>query len=249
MTKTLRSVNEKIKVEFNVEEHTYHYEGKQFFSASTFAAKYGGDDFDAERIAMAYSQKHDVDMDDVLDMWDSNGTIAAGYGTSIHAVMEHYYKYKEIGAKLQEATGSEFNKAMPNHPDLRNLIIGVEEVREDCESIQEAFVTLAAKQKCGQIDDLLIVDKKKKICKIVDYKITVDILKENKKLAAPFAYLGGSKLSKNFLQMAFYAYLMQASGWKVQSCDILNWNGHEWTKYTLDGPKLMKTMLLIANEI
>ena len=103
---------------------------------------------------------------------------------------------------------------------------------------------------CGLIDNLLIVDSKKKICRVTDYKITSDILvhSQSNKLSAPFDYLGDTKLAKYIVQLGFYSYLLQSSGWKVQGIDILNWDG-AWTVHSLDGEKLMKVILLIGTEI
>lgn len=242
----LKSFTENINIEFHDDTHTYFYKGKQLFSASTFVKDFE-ESFDKEGMSSLSSQRWEIDQDDILALWDSNGKAASGFGTAIHAVLEHYYKHKKLGAQIQKVAGKDKNAAMPNHPFLQSLINELDTIRLDGESYQEVCVSAHKKGICGQIDDLLIVDKKKKICRIRDYKITYDISVEKKPLKAPFAFLGGSKLSKNFLQLSFYGYLMQNAGWTVEGIDIFNWDG-SWHKHTLEGKTLMKTMVLVGTH-
>lgn len=243
----LVSFNEKKTVIlFDPIEHVYEYKGKILKSASTFIKEYE-EEFDSERISLSSSRKWGVDQEKLLSMWASNGDCASGFGTAIHAVLEHYYRYKNFGAKIQQMSGKDKNAAMPNHPFLQGLIASLDKVRTDGQTLQEACISCVKKGICGQVDDLLIVDEKKKICRIRDYKITFDILVDKKEMKAPFAFLGSNKLAKNFLQLSFYGYLMQLSGWTVEGIDIFNWNG-EWTKYSFEGKDLMKCMVLVGSK-
>ena len=245
----LQSFNENIILDFNVEEHTYHHEGVQFLSASTFVKKYE-QDFDKERISLAMSQSCNVPQADILQMWEDNGKSASTFGTAMHLVLENYFKNEKTGCMVQGAKGKEYNAAMPKHPVLRNLILTAKEITPDIESVQEACVSLKKDKICGLIDNLLIVDSKKKICRVTDYKITADILvhAQSNKLDAPFTYLGDTKVAKYIVQLGFYSYLLQSSGWKVQGIDILNWDG-AWTVHSLEGENLMKVILLVGTEI
>jgi len=245
--KELLSFNEKnTLIYFDVEKHEYTFNGKVLTSATSFIKNYE-DQFDNGRISASCSKNWNIDQEDILNLWESNGNAAALFGTAIHAVMEHFFTYKKLGAKIQEVAGKDKNAAMPNHPFLQQLIAGLEEVRLDGDAVQEACVSSVKNGICGLVDDLFIVDRKKKICRIRDYKITFDILVDKKELKAPFAYLGSNKLAKNFLQLSFYGYLMSLSGWTIQGLDIYNWDG-TWSKHTLEGPALMKTMVLIASK-
>ena len=243
----LTSFNEGIEVMFDVGEHTYHYGNKQFKSATTWIKKFESA-FNSEQISAMCSKKWDIEQDEILTLWDSNGNAAAGFGTAIHAVLEHYFTHKKLGKQIQDIAGKPKNAAMPNHPFLQELIKGLEKVRVDGDAHQEAFISSKKYGVCGLVDDLFIVDRKKKICRIRDYKITYDILTDKTDLADPFSYLGGSKLSKNYLQLCFYGYLMMMSGWKIEGIDIYNWDG-SWHIYTLEGPVLMKTLLLVGSEL
>ena len=78
-----------------------------------------------------------------------------------------------------------------------------------------------------------LLDKKKKICRIQDYKINVNS-EEIKSSDAPlgeFSKLPANKLTKYQLQMSFYANMLEKSGWKVEGLDVFvyedNWIHHE----------------------
>lgn len=244
--KVLTSFNEGKEIFFDVEKHEYTYKKKVLQSATVFIKDYE-EQFDAARVSERCAEKWGIDQDQILNLWESNGNAASGFGTAIHAVFEHYFTYKKIGEEVQNAAGKEHNAALPNHPFLRQLIWDLEKIRVDGDCHQEALVSCVKKGLCGLVDDLYIVDRKKKICRIRDYKITFDIEVEKNDLKDPFGYLGGSKLSKNFLQLSFYGYLMQLSGWTIEGIDIFNWDG-EWHVHTLEGQKLMRTMVLIGSK-
>jgi hypothetical protein len=244
--KLLISFNEGAEIRFDEIEHTYIYKGKRLKSATAFVKDYE-DQFDNERISATCSKKWGIEQEKIQVLWESNGKAASMFGTAMHAVMEHYFTYKELGGEIQLVADKENNAALPNHPFLQQLINGIEEIRQDGECYQEALVSSVKSGICGLVDDLFIVDRKKKICRIRDYKFTYDILVQKKELKAPFGYLGSDKLAKYYLQLCFYGYLMQLSGWTVQGIDIFNWDG-EWHKHTLEGEKLMRTMVLIASK-
>lgn len=247
MIRQLTSFNEKAVIIFDDIEHTYHYNNERLGSATGIIKDYEPN-FDSEKISRSSANKWNEDQDEILAMWDSNGESAAGFGTAVHAVIEHYFTYKQLGARIQVASGKEHNAAMPNHPFLRQLIYDLEKIRLDGDTRQEVCISWIKQKMCGLVDDLLILDVKKKTCRIRDYKITADILVNKTPLKAPFNYLGSNKLAKNFLQLSIYSYMMQMSGWKVEGIDIFNWNGG-WTKYSLEGKDLMKTILTVGSEL
>lgn len=244
----LTSFNEGHEIIFEPGEHTYHYGKKRLRSATTWIEDYIST-FDSEAISARCAEKWDVDQQHILNVWESNGDIAAGFGTAIHAVLEHYYTYEHIGGIMQEASGKEKNAAMPNHPFLKQLIEELNVIREPGElSYQEALVSAVDLGVCGLIDDLMIIDAQEKICRVRDYKITVDITKPKETLAEPFTFMGDTKLAKNFLQLSFYSYLLTRSGWTVEGVDIYNWIG-DWHHYQFDGADFKKAMVLVGSKL
>lgn len=244
--KLLTSFNEGKKIYFDEAKHEYTYNGKKLKSATTFVKDFE-DQFDASKMGPRCANKWGVDEDVLIDMWDSNGAAASLFGTAMHAVMEHYFTYKNFGAEVEEAANKPNNAAMPNHPFLQKVINELEEIRVHGESYQEALVSSVKHGICGLVDDLFIVDRKKKICRIRDYKFTYDILVDKKELDEPFGYLGSNKLAKYYLQLCFYGFLMSLNGWTIEGIDIYNWDG-EWHMHTLEGPDLMHTMVLISSH-
>jgi hypothetical protein len=236
------SFNEKAPITFDDVAHSYTYKGRRLNSATGIIKNYE-EEFDSDGISRMSATKWGEDQDEILAMWDSNGKVAAGFGTAIHAVLEHYFKHKALGARIQAVSGKEYNAAMPNHPFLRELILSLEPIYLDGDSHQEVCISWVKQGICGLVDNLLVTGDK--TCRIRDYKITADILVNKSALLAPFAYLGSNKLAKNFLQLSVYSYMMVQSGWKVEGIDIFNWNG-EWAKYSLEGKELMKTIINIG---
>ena len=245
----LKSFNEKIEVDFDEASHVYTYKGKQFLSASTFVHKYQRE-FDKERISKTFSEDCGVPQEDILQMWGDNGNSASGFGTSVHLVLENYFKNEATGAIVQQAKGKKHNAALPNHPVLRDIITSLIKILPEGDTEQEALISLKDESVCGLVDNLLIIDSKKKICRVRDYKITYDALVESSfnKMDAPFSYLGTTKLAKYYVQLAFYSYMLDAKGWKVMGIDILNYDG-SWSIHSLEREELMKLVLLVASEV
>lgn len=243
--KELKSFNEGKVILFDEAKHEYTYKGKKLKSATNFVKDFE-DQFDGAKVSACCADKWGVDQDTLIDMWDSNGSAASLFGTAMHAIMEHYYTYRDFGETVQNAAEKPNNAAMPNHPFLRRIIKELDQIRVHGESYQEALVSSVKYGICGLVDDLYIVDRKKKICRIRDYKFTYDILVDKKELDSPFEYLGANKLAKYYLQLCFYGFLMQLNDWTVEGIDIFNWDD-EWHIHTLEGPDLMRTMVLIGS--
>lgn len=229
----IRSFNEDVELEFDRVAHTYLYQGKRLESASGFVSRHTKL-FDKLGISKKCEASWGVPQDDILQLWESNGDAAAGFGTAVHAVLEHYFKKKELGAKIMENSKKEVNAALPNHPFLQKLILDLESLMtEEGVCLQEILVSNVDKGYCGLVDRLLILDEKKKVCRVTDYKIAYDTEKKGEKMLSPFDTLPPTKLSKYQVQLSFYANMLQMSGWTVTGLDIYAYDG-EWKKYPLE---------------
>ena len=233
VTELLKSFSEDVELEFDRDAHVYTYKGQKLESASGFVSRHSKK-FDALGISKKCEGSWAVPQADILELWRSNGEAAAGFGTALHAVLEHYFKNKGLGEVIMENSSKEENAALPNHPFLKALVLELEELMQDShESLQEVLISNVEKGFCGLVDNLLILDMEKKVCRVRDYKIAYDIAKSGDKLLAPFDKLPSNKLSKYQVQLSFYANLLQSFGWTVEGLDIFAYDG-KWTKYPLE---------------
>lgn len=229
----LKSFNEDVSIQFDPISHSYLYNDQPLMSASGFVKKYTPE-FDRLGLSKKYSAVWEVTQDELLNLWDNNGKVSAGFGTAIHAVLEHYFKNREMGVKILSKSKKKVNPALPNHPFLQKLILELEQLdTEQGTELQEVLVSNVEKGYCGLVDKLKILDVQKKLCRVQDYKITYDISKNGEKLLAPFNELSPTKLSKYQLQLSFYANLLQMSGWEVEGLDIFNYDG-SWSRHKLE---------------
>lgn len=231
---TMKSFNEDVEVDFDTSAHKYTYEGDVLESGSSFASKFYKP-FDAQGIANNCEKSWGVKADDILGMWSSNAKLTQDFGTAIHEALEHYLTYKSIGETISKNRDDDEDKAMPKHPFLKSVIKGFEEVAGTDEKVlTEVFVTDVKGGRCGQIDRLVIVDEKKKICDITDYKVNIGSEEESTKMKAsePYDKLPNNKLTKYYIQMKFYKEVMEATGWTVRNLIAFVYED-EWKKFDL----------------
>jgi len=232
------SFNENVDIKFNSSSHRYTYNGKDFISATTYIKRWQKE-FDKEFISGLVANSLGVQQQDVLDMWNSGGSISADYGTVIHNALEHYEKFKKIGKIMQLKKKLPFNKALPTHPKLRKIIRAFykQELQKGKVEV-EVLVTNIELGLCGFIDRLLILNKKKKICRVQDYKINIGSEdKQKDKYLGQMADMPKTKISKYQMQLSFYARLLELSGWTVEGLDVFIYED-KWKHHELDVIKL-----------
>ena len=251
MIQKLQPITEpRVTIEFDTAPHIYRYKGKPLTSVTTWCKEYT-DTFDALMMSTRCAQKWDEDAEAIQDLWGSNGSVTSGFGTAIHALIEHWDTHKKLGARIEKKGNKDANAALPKHPFLRSLLEELDALRADDENLithQEVLVSDVTLGICGLVDNLLITDRVRKTCRVRDYKITHSIDKKESELKEPFAYLGDTKLAKNWLQLSVYSYLLSRNGWKVEGCDVYNWNA-VWNRFSLDEKTLKKTMVLVSAEL
>lgn len=223
-----------VALAFDPLAHKYvNKQGKQYLSGSVFAHKYQHE-FDEQKIVPDMAAKHEVPEEDIKNLWKIKGEASTSLGTAIHAALEMYGKYHALGEKLGSNKKPVVNTALHDQPILKNIVqkFFKDRMKEDAE--YEVFVADDELMWCGQIDRLLITDRKKKICRIQDYKTNSDVNKKgfNGKLLAPFDDMPDTPLSGYWLQLSFYARIMQKHGWTVEGLDVLHFDGEDWVTYT-----------------
>jgi len=228
-----QSFNEDIKLKFLPEAHRYVYGGQNLLSASSYIKRWIKQ-FDSGNVAKMCAKKYGCKESEVLAMWRSSGDIAASFGTAIHNAMEHYEKFKWLGEIVQNQKGESFNKALPTHPILRQIVQDFYKLDlQEGEVVSEALLTNVERGLCGMADRILITGEK--TCRVQDFKINInaDVADPNNKYLGQMAVLPPTKLSKYQLQMSFYARLLQLSGWTVEGLDAFVYEDG-WKHYPLE---------------
>lgn len=216
----LKSFNEGVMVEFDKTNHTYRHKGEPLMGATTFLKQFTKE-FNGEQIAKALEKSWGVTAQEVLGLWSDNNSLATDFGTVVHKALENYVKNKPLGEKIVSKNGKE-NPALPKHPILRSICEGYDKVAGEGKVLSEILVTDVEAGRCGQVDNFLIVDEEKKVCRIRDYKVNIgsEETSQGAKLLPPYEKMPANKLSKYTLQLNFYAQMMEKSGWTVDGLDV-----------------------------
>ena len=224
-------------VEFDVEAHTYTdcVTGAKLTSGTTWCKPFKAP-FDSDEIARKCSRDYGwgETPETIAAMWSENGTIAANFGTALHEVLEYWVKHKAMGARIQRRKRKDRNPAYPNHPFLYRLLKDFDAMDPTPKAhiVPEAFISY--RNFCGQIDRLAVLDTKKKVARIQDYKFNADATKLNKQeYLSRFAHLPTNKVSGYQMQMSFYAHLMVHCGWTIPGLDALIYDSR-WRHVALD---------------
>jgi hypothetical protein len=234
MTREITSFNEPdVTLKFNEQYHTYDYNGKRLSSATSFVRKHTTP-FPKDAVLDKCAANWGVPREDIAALWDSNGRIASGFGTALHEAMEHYTRYRTVGALILEASSKKENAALPNHPLLKRIILEYEALNPLDNTHQEYAEVIVSQVElgyCGLIDALRVTGDKR--CRVQDYKITHNVEAQNQgEFLYPFDMLPRTKLSKYQLQLSFYADLLRLSGWDVEGLDVYVY-GDEWVHYPM----------------
>lgn len=223
-------------VEFD--EATHKYKG-DWLSGSAFSGRYKKE-FDRDNIGAAFAAKHEVPVEEVFAMWDTNAEASTSLGTAVHAALELYGKYLALSVKTKGDTTSALHK----NPILRDIVTSFYAGREDEQAFYEPFVANEEFGLCGFIDRLLVVDRATKTVRVQDYKTNPNIFKKADILPPFKGVVDNTSLGAYWLQLSFYAFILEEAGYVVQGLDIFNHNGEEWSEYSHDvidvGPEVRK---------
>lgn len=236
------SFNEGKLVGYHDESHTYECDGVKLVSATEYIKQFYKE-FDLENISAASAKSWGVEQQEVKDLWESNGGLTSAFGTVVHNALEHYDKFKAMGQIVQDKKSLEENYAMPKHPVLKQIIeafIAID--TQEGIIVPEVLVTDIKNGVCGRADRILIIDEKKKICRVQDFKVNINSeeISSSMKVLAPFSGLPAHKISKYQLQMSIYANMLQNSGWSVEGLDVFILED-EWKHYKLEVLQVIPT--------
>lgn len=197
------------KINFDELSHTYtNDKGQVYLSGSVYAKRFDKE-FPADVISKKMADKSGVDQQHILDAWRAKADVSAGFGTALHLALENYAKYSDMAKTLDKPYD------LHDHPVINKCVVDFFKGREKEIALTEALVIDHERRLAGTIDRLLLVDKKKKVCRVQDYKTNAEIKK---------------KLAVYWHQLSFYASILQAKGWTVSGLDIFHYDG-EWHEY------------------
>jgi hypothetical protein len=229
-----------------IQEVNGHKRLEGFLSGSKFPEQFYAE-FDKTEILKAIQNKHklsDAQIEQIKAMWDINSQISTNFGNSIHFAMENYDRNFELGDKIKSV--KEFktkppvigdNKALNRNPLMKKIVndfhalFGGDYIR-----FNEEFVWEKGLKLCGSIDRIKVIDMKKRIIRIQDFKTDADIHEAKYQLVtSPFYALtqgenptmGKELLDYHWLQLSFYAFILQRAGWTVEGLDIYWVNGEK----------------------
>ena len=90
-------------------DHSYLIDGIPQISGTKLVSKYK-EPFDTEGMALKYSIKHNLDVNDVLADWDLKRTNSTTKGTAVHSYAEFSLANKKFEAELPDHLVEAYNK-------------------------------------------------------------------------------------------------------------------------------------------
>lgn len=229
-----------------IQEVNGHKRLEGFLSGSQFPEQFFAP-FEEEQILEAMVKKYGVKKEDLQAMWGLNSEVSTGYGTAIHAALENYDRNFVLGEKVRNYVKKptkanpegvlSANKALNRNPFLQKIVNDFHELfGGDYIRFNEEFVWDKGLKLCGSIDRIKVIDLKKRIIRIQDFKTDADVHETKyQKTDSPFYNLtqgenptmGKELLDYHWLQLSFYAFILQRAGWKVEGLDVYWVNGEK----------------------
>lgn len=238
-TSSERLVSRLTGVELNFDPVKHEYtglDGKAYLSGSHFPKQFYSP-FDSQQVTEAVLKAYpdsDVTSAELNDIWDNNGIVSRKFGTAVHAAMENYIKHSRVGAEIAgvDKNGKKPNKALSKNPFFKKIVEDFVDKFGIDGMISEEFVA-DGNGHCGRVDAIRIIDKDKKIIRIVDFKTDADLLeKKYQKKDSPLkkTHTDNTMRGYHFLQLSYYAYILEQYGYTVEGLDLywLNPEKMEW---------------------
>ncbi len=206
------------QIRFDRETHKYFdLDGKPLLSGSAYAESLSPK-FDKEMMIPKTAKAWGVDEKELGELWEANGKVSTEYGSAIHTALENFHLYGGLGADVQVKKEMDENYALPKNPHLRAIVKEFVE-KFGADAYVEVLISDVKNGRAGRIDRLTILDEKKKVCRIGDYK-TNNELDAKKKLQYQH-------------QLSFYAHILREHGWTVEGIDLYHY-AEKWEKHELE---------------
>ena len=230
----VKSFNEDgVIINFNEETHTYTYKNRILKGATTTIKKFI-EKFDKDNILPQCEKYWKIDRKIIKSAWELNRDITAGFGTSIHKMIEFNTLYKDYRKPKDNSRCFKIK-----HPILNAILDEFEELYDTLnikgDIIAEALVSDVENDICGLADMLIVTDWDNKICELVDFKVNIEFDKKNSVQFKNIpTYLGftGSKLDKLALQLRVHQQMLKQSGWTVVGLHAMVFE-NKWKHYNV----------------
>lgn len=207
------------QVIYDDDAHKYYdMDGNTLLGGSTYASQQSTP-FNKDGALIGSSKKYKVNKDELGEVWDLLGDVSRNYGTAVHNALELYHKHHELGNKVAVCKDEELNYALSKLPHIRECVQGFIKTY-GVDALTEVMVSDVERGMAGQIDRLEVLDKKKKVCRIGDYKTNYQ--------------LTDKKIKEYQHQLSFYAHILMSHGWTVEGLDIYHYDGSKWVKVELE---------------
>jgi hypothetical protein len=214
------------RVTFDPVEHSYQtQDGKSWLSGSTFASRYKSE-FNAPLISGKMAAKHDVDAADIMSMWELNRDASSMVGSAVHAALQLRGQYAELSKTVKDGS---LESALTKNTILLPLVEAFFETRDHEEAYYEVFVADPVRAHCGFIDRL--VKEPDGTLVVEDFKTNTDLAK-SETIQTPFkGVVENTKMGAYWLQLSFYARILEAHGHPVRLLRIHHWTNGEWVTH------------------
>lgn len=199
---------------YDDEHHCYMNSlGEVYLSGSAFASQ-SEKPFRADIISKAVANKYELGKNganDLQEMWKLKAEVSTSLGTSIHAALELYGRFKGLCEKIGKET------YLHDNPVVREVVEAFyEEYPCVDNTAYEALVVDHGKKRAGRIDR---IERLEDGVWITDFKTNVYIEKD---------------LPKYWLQLSFYAAILKANGIETRGLKIYHYNAPKWDTYEHD---------------
>lgn len=213
------------EVGFDSVTHTYDSgDGKAWLSGSTFADRFTSA-FETEIVASKSALKYEVEASDLVDMWALNAEVSRTLGSALHGALQLRGEYAELSKATKNGA---LDACLTKNPILRPIVEAFFADHADETAVYEAFVADPVLAHCGQIDRLVIEPDG---VYVEDFKTNTDLLKRET-IKAPFkGVVESTQLGAYWLQLSFYARILQSHGHVVKGLRVHHWTGTEWVTY------------------
>lgn len=205
----MKFIEDAKRINFDEARHVYTQDKNELISVTKFISHFANE-FDADgSILLRKSAELKISPEALRKQWDDKRDKASEYGTGLHKSIEYYLntskirrnEYSDIIKKFKENfkfKGELFSEVM-----LYDLDIGI----------------------CGTADLVQVIDNK--IVQIHDFKTNEKPLSDysfGKKMLKPLTHLNDSKLTKYFLQISMYLYILSSKyGYEIGENNYLFW--------------------------